>query len=164
MTDSALPLGVSEGRDAFVAAVRSLLLGLPEQGPREVWMVDPEFEAWPLDDDPVLDAFTQWLRPAGRRLHIVAGDFKALALRHPRFSTWRRPWAHALDAWQPLPEEQVQLPALLLAGGSALELLDAARWRARVVSTRPALRALHENVATLLHRCESAWPVTTLGL
>jgi len=164
MTDSALPLGVSEGRDAFVAAVRGLLLGLPERGPRELWMVDAEFEAWPLDDPPVLDALALWLRPAGRRLHIVASDFKAVALRHPRFSTWRRPWAHALDAWQPLAEEQVQLPTLLLAGDAALELLDASRWRARVASARPALRTLHENVATLLHRCQSAWPVTTLGL
>lgn len=164
MTDSALPLGVSEGRDAFVATVRSLLLGLPERGPREVWMVDAEFEAWPLDDDTVLDALAVWLRPPGRRLHIVAGDFKAVQWRHPRFSAWRRPWTHVLDAWQPLPEERVQLSALLLAGDAALEMLDAARWRARMVSGRPALRVLHENVAGLLHRCQSAWPATTLGL
>lgn len=164
MVDSALPLGVTDGRGEFTASVRQMLLELPQRAPRDLWLIDSEFDAWPLDEAAVLDALTAWRRPAGRTLHIVASDFKVVQRRFPRFSAWRLPRTHAFEAWQPLPDERVALSAVLLAESVALELLDATRWRARRVSDRAPLRTLQENLAALLHRCQSAWPATTLGL
>lgn len=162
--DSSLPFGVTDGRQAFMEAVRELLLQLPESAPREVWMIDAAFDGWPLDEPAVLDALGAWLRPAGRQLRIVANDFGAVQQRFPRFAAWRRLRVHALDAWQPTPEDNVQLSAQLLAESAAIEMLDAARWRSRLVVNRADLRALNENAGTLLRRCQSAWPATTVGL
>jgi hypothetical protein len=162
--DSTLPFGVTDGRQAFTDAIRALLLQLPESAPREVWMIDSTFDSWPLDEPAVLDALGAWLRPAGRQLNIVANDFSAVQQRFPRFAAWRRLRVHAIAAWQPTPEDNVQLTAQLLAESAAVELLDVARWRARQVSSRSDLRSLNENAGTLLRRCQTAWPATTVGL
>lgn len=162
--DSSRPLNAIDGRQAFTDAIRALLLQLPELAPREVWMIDAAFDGWPLDEPAVLDALTAWLRLAGRQLNIVANDFSAVQQRFPRFGNWRKPRVHALQAWQPTPEDRLPLTAQLLASSAAIELLDATHWRARKVSDRADLRSLNENAGTLLRRCQSAWPVTTVGL
>lgn len=161
------PASVVHGRQAWSDALRDLFLALPQVptgAGRDLWMVGEWFEAWPLDEPAVLDALSQWIKPAGRRLHIAGGDFEAVQRRHPRFATWRRDRGHLIDAWQPAQTERVVLGPLLLAPHQALELLEVERWSARSVRDPSALRALRDGVAALLHRCESGWPVTTLGL
>ena len=159
-----LPTGVIDGRRAFTEALRIPLLALGDASTRELWLIDDGFEAWPLDEPAVLDAMSQWHRAAGRQVHMIGADFDAVARRHPRFANWRRSRVHGFDAWQPLEADRSELGAVLLAGDHAVELLDREHWRARIQLSPAALRALAENAASLLRRCESAWPVTTLGL
>jgi hypothetical protein len=156
--------GAIEGRQAYTEAIRALLCGLPDQGVRDLWLVGGDFEAWPLDEPPVLEALSRWARPVGRMLHIVGGDFVAVQRRFPRFSAWRNDRSHAFEAWRPAPDERAVMGSWLQAGAQGVELLDVAHWRARRVTNPAALRSLAERAAALLHRCESAWPITTLGL
>jgi hypothetical protein len=151
------------GRDAFAAALRAVLCTPPEPV-RTLWLVDEAFGGWPLDEPTVLESLGRWLRRGGRTVHLIGGDFAALAHGFPRFSAWRRDYAHALRAWQPAEGERVELDALCACERGSIQLLDREAWRARVVTEAPAVRAIVERVEALLHRCQSAWPATPLGL
>ena len=153
-----------DSRHAFADALRQFWLALPEQTARELWLVDAQFAGWPLDEPDVLAALARWLRQGGRQIHLLAQDFSAVEREHPRFTVWRRPFAHAIAAWQPAQDQRLALDALLLTSTGAIELLDREHWRARHVTEPAAIRNLAENVAALRHLCEPAWPVTTLGL
>lgn len=153
-----------EGRQACRAALRDQLLDLSAGGAAEVWLVDADYEIWPLDDAEVLAALVHWARPQGRRLRMIGRDFAAVERRLPKFSAWRRTWAHAFEARQPAAGEVLELPTLLWAGPCALEVLDTVHWRARRLGEASALRTLMEQIEALSQRCESAWPATTLGL
>jgi hypothetical protein len=153
-----------EGRQDFAEALRQILVGLPGQNTRELWLIDEQFSGWPLDEPTVLDALSQWARLGGRQIHMVGLDFDAVSRSHPRFTAWRRPFGHAVAAWQPAADQRVPLNAVLLTSAAGIELLERTHWRARWVTDPAALRHLAENVAELQHRCEPAWPVTTLGL
>jgi hypothetical protein len=155
---------IIEGRSAFGAAIRDLLLALPDRAVREIWMLGEDYEGWPLDDPSVLDALSRWTRLPGRRIHMVGGDFETVQQRFPRFSEWRRHRGHLFEAWQPAQAERALMGCWLIAGSQAIELLDGQHWRARLVDDPAALRALNERAVALLHRCEPGWPITTLGL
>jgi len=156
---------VIEGREACTAAWRELLLDLPARGVRSVWCIDPDFSEWPFDDAAVLDALLRWAKGgAGRVMQFVAADYAPLARRHPRLAAWRRDWSHCIQAWQPADEDRIELPGLLVAGGVALEMLDAARWRARHVNAAAEVRELVETSEAIAQRCSPGWPATVLGL
>ena len=131
---------------------------------REVWLIDRQFNDWPLDDPLVLSALGAWLRQGGRRLQIVGVDFDATARGLPRFARWRRDWMHAIDVFRPVDGA---LPALLwglLVAPVLLQRLDAPDWRLRAFTDPVHARAARAEVADFLQRCESCWPSTTLGL
>jgi hypothetical protein len=152
-----------DGRDAFTAALHGVLTAPPD-AVRELWLVDEQFVGWPLDDAAVIESLGRWLRQGNRRLHIVGADFAAVAWQYPKFTRWRRDYSHAISAWQPLETECADWGALWLCDVAAIELLDREHWRARLVRDPAAVRALAERMDTLLHRCQPAWPSTTLGL
>jgi hypothetical protein len=153
-----------DGRQAYTDALRTVLVGVGDASPRELWWVDACFTGWPLDEPEVLEALTRWLRRPARRLVVIGGDFAQLARDHPRFTRWRCDHGHVIEAWEPLVGERIELDAVLIAGPTAIELVDRMHWRGRTLSEPSAVRELTEHVASLLHRCQSAWPITTLGL
>jgi hypothetical protein len=173
--------GVHQGREVCRARLRQALLDLhppepsaaerstaepaaPRQRAREAWLVDRHFADWPLDEVPVLDSLSAWLRPGGRSLVLVGLDFDTTARALPRFARWRRDWSHRVEVWRPVDGV---LPASLrglLAADAAWQWLDAPDWRLRHITNSVQVRPLHEQVADFLQRCESAWPATTLGL
>lgn len=153
-----------DGRTAVESAWREALLRLPDTSVREVWLLDADFADWPLDDAAVLQALTRWAGPVGRCLRMVATRFDAVELRCPRFTAWRRDWAHRFEAWQPAADEVIELPGLLVAGNVGVEVLDRDHWHARRSDEAGALRGMIERAEAFLQRCERAWPATTLGL
>lgn len=167
--------GVHQGRSACEALLRQALRGLapsttpsaaasPWAGARQVWLVDPDFTDWPLDEPAVLDALSAWLRQGGRQLHLCGLHFEATAQRHPRLARWRRDWTHAMAVHRP---SEGGLPAAvrgLLAAPLWLQYLDAPDWRIRCFTEAVHARAVHAQIADFLQRCEPAWPATTLGL
>jgi hypothetical protein len=158
-------LHVIEGREACTAAWRDALVDLPARGVRSVWCIDADFAEWPFDDAAVLDALVRWAKGGtGRMMHFVAADYAPIARRHPRLSAWRRDWSHCIQAWQPEPEDRMELRGLLVAGQLGLEMLDAERWRARRAAGAAEVRRLVETSEAIAQRCSPGWPATVLGL
>lgn len=132
--------------------------------PHQAWMIDRHFGDWPLDEVAVQDSLSAWLRPGGRVLRIIGVDFEATARALPRFARWRRDWSHRIEVLSPVDGPLPGAWRGLLAGAAAWQWLDAPDWRLRVIAEPAHLRAVAEQVADFLQRCEPAWPATTLGL
>jgi hypothetical protein len=132
---------------------------------RRITWVDSSFASWPLDDPALLGPLIPWLRLPLRRLVLLAASYDGVPREHPRFNTWRRPWVHAIDAWQAPPEMAADLPSLLLDDGTVVQLIDAEHWRGRAqVNLRVRPMWLQQQIDVVLQRAEPAFPVNTLGL
>lgn len=156
LTQALCELGAAEPASAEAAS--------PRRRPREVWLVDRHFADWPLDEPAVLDSLSAWLRPGGRCLNLVGLDFDGTARALPRFARWRRDWSHRIEVSRPA---NVLMPVSLrgmVSSEGALQWLDAPDWRLRSINNPLQLRAIQEQLADFLQRCEPGWPVTTLGL
>ncbi len=168
-----------QGRDACTDLLRQALLGLtpvttptamagtapaPWANTRQLWLADPDFTDWPLGEPAVLDALSAWLRQGGRQLRIAGLQFDATARRHPRLARWRRDWSHAIDVWTPVEGGLPPLLCGLLAAPLWLQRLDASDWRIRCNNRAEQAHTVQTQIADFLQQCESAWPVTTLGL
>jgi hypothetical protein len=153
-----------DSRGAFLEAARAMLLQAQPVGTRAITLVDTDFSPWPLDDEPVIDALTRWVRLPGRRLRLVGSRFDVIERDQPRFAAWRKPFVHAIECLRPTDVDPADLPSVLLFDTSCLELLDREHWTARATRERRALVLQRERLDALMQRCEAAWPVTVLGL
>jgi len=151
-------------RNEFEQAAIAMLCALPEVKSRELMLVDADFSPWPLAEPPVLEALTRWIRLPGRRLRLLGSRFDIVEREQSRFAVWRRSFAHVVECYTPTEVETSDLPAVLLADASGLELLDRERFQARRSSERRWLTMQRERIDALLQRSEPAWPVTVLGL
>ena len=132
---------------------------------RQMTWLDPDFVAWPLDDEALLEALTAWLRLPQRRLVLLARQYAGLERQHPRFVAWRRTWAHAVEAWAPSEGVEVQMPTLLLDDARlCLQIFDSVHWRGRLSLDERAVRQWRDEIDALLQRCEAAFPVHHLVL
>jgi hypothetical protein len=155
--------GAIDGRTDFQLAVRSAFVRAAREGVREICLVDPDFEAWPLDDAAVLEALGAWARQPMRRLWMVAGRFDAVPRRCPRFTDWRGTWAHAIEC-RLTDVEASQIPTLLLAGSASLHLADVQRWRGHWLASEREVRDWREVVDVLVQRSEPGFAANMLGL
>lgn len=158
-------LPVIDTRAAWQAALRWGLEIAIQRGARRITCVDATFETWPLDDPVLLQGLTAWLRLPQRRLVLLARHFDEVPRRFPRFTSWRRDFAHALEAWQAGEELAAALPSLLLDDGPlSVQLIDETHWRGRAaLDTRSAI-LLRERIDVILQRSAPAFAVNTLGL
>jgi hypothetical protein len=161
--DASPSAALIDGRSEFKAAVRLALSEAVAAGTRELVFVDTDFESWPLEDTQVLASLTAWARMPTRALLIVAGHFDELPRRCPRFTAWRRDWAHAI-ACHATEVESSQIPTLLLAGAQSLYLADRLRWRGHWLDGDSQVRAWREVVDVLMQRSEPDFPANMLGL
>jgi hypothetical protein len=152
-----------DGRSEFTHAVRRSLTHAVHQRERELCLVDPDFEVWPLDDPQVLDALSAWARLPQRRLLMVGTRFDTIPRLFSRFTTWRRTFAHVVEAFA-TEIEPSQVPTLLLAGTCSLTLADRLRWRGHGLSTDKEVADWRELVDVLLQRSEPGFGANTLGL
>lgn len=149
----------------FRAAVLATVQAAMARGARTMLWVDPDFTRWPLDDAGLIDALTGWLRQPQRRLHLLAWDYEALARRHPRFSQWRTPWMHAIDARTPDEGPASDLPTLLLDDGPMLlSLWERDPPRGRAAHDPAAAKAARDRIDAPWQRSSAAWPAKPLGL
>lgn len=152
-----------DGRSAFTDALRQALAQAVQTREREICLVDPDFETWPLDDAQVLAELTRWARQPLRRLLLVAGHYDNVPRRFSRFTEWRGTWAHVVEACA-TDVEPSQIPTLLLAGPASLMLADRLRWRGHALSSDKEVADWREVVDVLLQRSEPAFGANTLGL
>lgn len=152
-----------DGRIAFAQALRQALAQAARERARELCFVDPDYEAWPLDDPDVLGALTAWARLPKRRLLMIASRFDGLPRRCPRFTAWRRDWAHVVEC-RATEVEASQVPTLLLAGPHSLQLADRLQWRGHWLADDSEISAWREVVDVLMQRSDADFPANTLGL
>jgi hypothetical protein len=152
-----------DGRSAFTLALREAAAHAVRARERELCLVDPDFESWPLDDSPWLDALTRWARLPDRRLIMVASRFDTLPVRCARFCTWRGTYAHVVQAFA-TEVEFSQVPTLMLAGAASLTLPDRLRWRGARLSTDKEVADWREVVDALLQRSEPGFAANLMGL
>jgi hypothetical protein len=161
--DASPSAALIDGRSEFRAAVRLALAEAVAGGVRELVFVDADFESWPLEDAQLLGSLTSWARLPKRQLLIVAGRFDELPRRCPRFTAWRRDWAHVI-ACHATDVESSQIPTLLLAGAQSLHLADRLRWRGHWLDNESQISAWREVVDVLMQRSEPDFPANMLGL
>ncbi len=137
------------------------------QGARSITCVATRFDQpWPWDDVGLLAALVPWLRQPQRSLVLLAADYQHMAQRFPRFAQWRRPWVHAVQAWECPPEAVQALPAMALFDNQrvSVQLLDAETGRGRAALEVRHRLLLAQQTDAILQRSEAAWPAKTLGL
>jgi hypothetical protein len=131
---------------------------------RRLTLVDPDFAAWPLDQQAWLEALTRFVQLPERRVVLIGSRFDGVQRANPRFVAWRRNWAHAVLALTPCEPGQ-ELPTWLFADRSiGLRVLERVRWRGRVIGDGPELQRLADEIDAFAQRCEPTFPATTLGL
>lgn len=161
--DTAIPR--IDSRESLAAALRWGFEQAFAQDARCITCVDATFEHWPLNEPPLLQALTAWLRRPQRRLVLLAASYAEVPQRQPRFTAWRRDWAHAIQALQAPQEMAADLPTLLLDDRSvAVHLIDPLHWRGRASLDVRARVLWQERIDVVLQRSEPAFAVTTLGL
>jgi hypothetical protein len=105
------------------------------------------------------------VRRPQRHLVLLAASYDEMALRHPRFTAWRRLWAHAVAPWQAPPDVESRLPTLLFDDGAVMiRVFDPVQWRGRVSLDAQAARPYRDEIDAVLQRSEPAFPAMRLGL
>lgn len=154
-----------DSREAFAQAVSWGFETAMAQDARCITCVDPNFELWPLDDVALLGSLTTWVRLPQRRLVLLAATFDEVPRRQPRFTAWRRDWAHAIQALQVPEEHAAELPTLLLDDRRvSVHLIDPVRGRGRASVDLRSRLLWQEKIDAVLQRSAPAFPVNTLGL
>ena len=159
------PPPIIDTRESFQAALRWGFEHAAADGARCITCVDASFEHWPLDDAGLLEGLTAWAKLPQRRLVLLATRYDEVPRRQPRFTAWRRDWAHALTALQSPQDFAADLPTLLLDDRkTSVHLIDALNWRGRAGVDPRARMLWQEKIDVVLQRSEAGFAVTTLGL
>ena len=151
-------------RKEFHEAIRSCLVRAADAGASAIYLVDNDFEDWPLNERAVVEALARWAS-ARRKLVLFAHSFEAMPRSAPRFTEWRRQWSHIVLCRSDPDIEAQQVPTLLLVPGElALRLLDPVRYRGLLSGRASDEVEARETIDALLQRSVEAFPPTTLGL
>lgn len=151
------------GQRAFAEAVREQLLQAMAADVRELWLCDPDFAHWPLNDATLVEALSAWAG-AQRRVLMLAQHYDDIVRCHPRFARWHRGWSFIVDGRVPAELEAASHPTLLVGGRASLRLLDRAHWHARLSHEPPDAQRCRELFEALSQRSSPGFAATTLGL
>lgn len=159
----ALPAGRLQGREAFERALRQAFDAAAQQGWATWWWADADFADWPLGERATVAALDAWAS-SGRRLHLLARDFRLVQARQPRFVTWRRRWDHLIEA-RACPQLSAQdMPSGVWSPQWALSRLDPVD-SVMVCGTDAAWRTgLRLRLDEVWARSAPAFPASVLGL
>jgi hypothetical protein len=151
-------------RADFHDAVLTALAQAEATKAREIFMTDPTFADWPLNDRDIVESLARWV-DSRCTVTLLADSFDEVARRQFRFVAWRTQWSHVVRCRSDRELAVEQVPTLLLVPGRvALRLLDRVHYRGTLSSRAVDLNETRETIDALLQRSEEAFPVTTLGL
>jgi hypothetical protein len=159
----ALPSGRFSGRDAFRQLVRDALACAAREGWQEIILSDASFEDWPLGERAVAQALQDW-SASGRRCTLLARRWDSVAGRHARFVTWRRTWAHIIEARACPAADPLDLPSAIWSPHWVMQRLDPERCNGFSGSEPERRVALRESLKEWLQRSTPGFAATTLGL
>lgn len=144
----------------------SAALAVAAVGGGSLTLIDADFAKWPLGQRNVVEAFQQWaLASKGHTCTLVAGDFSAFALTHPRWVTWRTRWGHRLACHEAPPECLSKLQAtFILQDTLGFRLVESRHGAGFWTRDKADLRVWQQEIDVILQRSHEAMPPTTLGL
>ena len=162
-SDTALPDGPFDGRQAFDAALKAALDAAAREGWREIVFSDPDFADWPLGERASIAALQAWAA-SGRRLVLLAEGFGVFDRAHARFVEWRRLWSHIVEARACSGSGAPAVPSAVWTPDWSLHRIDPERSRG-VCSRQPERRrALRERIDECWRQSRPAFAASTLGL
>ncbi len=165
MDDLSQPRPPFVTRATFRDHVVNAVVGAAVEGRRDITWVDVDFADWPLDDARLLDALSRWAKGPERKFLMLARGFDEVARRHPRFTQWRRTFAHRVDCRSAPELAEQAMPTLMLAGDLySFQLLDKRRWHGRWLDNETDFKAWREVVDAILQRSSGDFAANTLGL
>jgi hypothetical protein len=160
---ASLPSGRFSGRQAFQQLVRDALSCAAREGWPEIILSDAGFGDWPLGERAVAESLQAW-SASGRRITLLARGYDEVVRRHARFVTWRRTWAHIVEARACASADPLELPSAIWSPGWAMQRLDPERSNG-VSGNEPERRLLlREKLGEWLSKSAPAFPAVTLGL
>ena len=158
-----LPTGRLQGREAFDSVLRQAFNAAAQQGWSVWWWADADFADWPLGERATVAALDAWAG-SGRRLYLLARDFRHLQARSPRFVTWRRTWDHLIEVRACPGLSAEDMPSGMWTPQWALNRLDPVRSVA-VCGPDAALRTgVRLRFDEIWARAAPAFPASVLGL
>ena len=159
----ALREGAFLGREAFRDRIRQAVQQAADEGWRELFFCDVDFEDWPLNERPVIEALGRWVRHA-QSFTIVAQRYDKVIRLHPLFTEWRKFWSHKIEGRSCSPRDAQDLPSALWSPHWALQRMDLLRSTGVAGAEAERRAALRETLDECLRRSTVGFPSTTLGL
>ena len=160
---SMLPDGRFSGRSEFAELVRQAMAAAAAQGWREMIWCDPDFGDWPLGERAVAQALNDWAT-SGRKLTLLAEQYDTVLVRHARFVTWRRTWAHVVECRKSGAVSRGCLPSAFWSPAWVFERLDSPRCTGIAGADLARRTALKERLNEHLSASSAGFPATVLGL
>ncbi len=162
-TDKSLLEGTFSGRQDFQQLIRDSIAQAASQGWSEMIWSDLNFEDWPLGERSVQADLQAWSM-TGRKLTLMAKRFDTLIATHHRFVTWRKQWAHIIEARAVSSASAEEFPSMIWSSDWVMHRLQPT-WCKGVAGSEPARRLQsRELLADWLSKSSPAFPASTLGL
>ena len=158
-----LPAGPFSGPDTFRDLVRKALAAAHEQGWRELILCDPDFADWPLGERAVAESLSAWSQ-AGRKCTLLARNWDEAVRRHARFVTWRRTWAHLIEARSCRSADPEEFPSAIWTPEWVLERRDVLQGRGWTGPEPERRLALKEKIREWMGKSAPGFPSHTTGL
>lgn len=157
------PEGRHQGRSDVDAILRWALAHGPAEPQSVWWWCDPTFADWPLGERAVIQSLEAWAS-SGRRLRLLAFDYRSLQALHPRFVAWRRTWDHLVEARACRHLSAVDVPSMMWMPGWAFQRLGVTHESVICGSDAGERTRIWQTLDALWVRSSSAFPASTLGL
>ena len=160
---TSLPTGRFEGRDGFRQLVRDALACAAREGWSQLVLCDADFADWPLGEREVAQSLQDWSK-TGRRCTLLARKWDGVVRNHARFVTWRKTWAHIIEARACPSADPLELPSAIWSPAWVMERRDLER-STGYAGTEPDRRVqLRESLNGWLQKSTPSFPAVTLGL
>lgn len=154
-----------DGRLSFQAALRAAIQDAAGHGARQIWMVDADFDDWPIGEQEVVDDLKQWaLTSHLGRCVLVAANYERFIAR-ARWLEWRKTWGHRVTCLKAPDEWVPRMPSLMFVPGRlSVERLDLTEHRGLISRDPGQWVSCQERCDAISQRSTEALPITTLGL
>lgn len=153
-----------ESMTEFQEALRDAFAVLAHADCREVWISDPTFTEWPLGERAVVESLSAWAL-SHRKLTVLALNYDDVPRSHPRWTQWRRQWAHVVDCRVADDFDAGDVPTVLLIPGVlVVSLASGDTVRGSVSTDLGDIERARETIDAMAQRSHPGFPATTLGL
>ena len=154
------------GRQRFQQTIRDLLSAADGAGWKEIIFCDADFADWPLGELAVANSLYNWSK-SGRKLTMLAHDFRGVQRAYPRFVKWRQTWDHVIECRRCVLKgghASSSLPCVIWTPEWVLHRFEGDHFEAYLGRDAARRFQLQETLSGFLKISTPGFPATTLGL